>query len=390
MRSWRTDLLAQADPHGRVTPALQRTIATLEKKHGPAFTPGARAAFQTIAAQLGARLVGPLQMPEDDTPYWLMGEHPLADHRSTERLPERADVVVIGAGLTGASTAWHLSRAAAKGLRVVVIEAGDPATQASGRNGGNFELMPENFLGEDEGLPRERWKWLRRRYPRVRAAILQREADRQARLVFEFGSRNTKALLKLVAGTRIDCDLSDAGWLRIADTAREERGIEDEVRFAQAMGIGFEMWSPSRIRRELAIPARWSGRLARPNGNYHPFKFVCGALAASMRRGVNLQTRTPVIGIRTRRGDVVVETTRGSIRTGRVVFATNAFTSTLLPELEAIRYFQSQIMNLEHVRDTMRGMTDASITRSRPTPCTRSCGSTTACGSLPIRQVPEG
>jgi hypothetical protein len=36
------------------------------------------------------------------------------------------------------------------------------------------------------------------------------------------------------------------------------------------------------------------------------------------------------------------------------------------------------------------GMTEASITRRPSTPRTRSCGSTTAASSLPMRQVPTG
>ena len=37
-----------------------------------------------------------------------------------------------------------------------------------------------------------------------------------------------------------------------------------------------------------------------------------------------------------------------------------------------------------------RGMMDASTTRKRCRPCTRSCGSTTAIASMPILQVPTG
>ena len=39
----------------------------------------------------------------------------------------------------------------------------------------------------------------------------------------------------------------------------------------------------------------------------------------------------------------------------RVVVATNAFTSELIPELKAIRPYQSQIMMTEHAPDRARG-----------------------------------
>jgi glycine/D-amino acid oxidase-like deaminating enzyme len=349
----------QCDAHGRATPRLRRSFLSLEQVAGGVFTDGARSLFQQLVAQTGAQVRGRILIPEDDTPYWQLGSHPLADFRSGHRLPVAMDVVVIGAGLTGASAAWHLSKKRQRnGLRVAVLEYGDPATQASGRNGGNFELIPENFLGEYEGLPVERRKWLTRRYPWLPDQTIERAADRQARLILEFGSRNSARFLQVVRDESIDCDLSDAGWLRIADTAVEERGIIAEVEFAKRAGVNFELMSPKRIREETRIPAKFAGRKAVRNGNYHPFKFVCGILDRAIRGGVQLFTRTPVIGVTPTRGGIVrVETSRGIIKARRVIFATNAFTATLLPELRAIQYHQSQILNLEHVTDTVRGMT---------------------------------
>ena len=43
------------------------------------------------------------------------------------------DIVVVGAGLCGASTSWHLSQ---QGLRVALIEARGIAHGATGRNAG--------------------------------------------------------------------------------------------------------------------------------------------------------------------------------------------------------------------------------------------------------------
>src|SRR5262249_11660457 len=54
-------------------------------------------------------------------------------------------------------------------------------------------------------------------------------------------------------------------------------------------------------------------------------------------------------------GECLVVHDGGAIRTTAVVVATNAFTSQLLPELEAIRPFQSQIMVTEHAPDRTRG-----------------------------------
>jgi len=60
-------------------------------------------------------------------------------------LPQRNDVVVVGAGVAGAATACFLARA---GVRVRLLEAEQPGFGASGRNPGFLFL-----LGKAQGLP---------------------------------------------------------------------------------------------------------------------------------------------------------------------------------------------------------------------------------------------
>jgi glycine/D-amino acid oxidase-like deaminating enzyme len=50
-----------------------------------------------------------------------------------ESIPDAADVVVIGGGIVGVSTAWFLAK---QGVRVVLCEKGHIAGEQSGRNWG--------------------------------------------------------------------------------------------------------------------------------------------------------------------------------------------------------------------------------------------------------------
>jgi FAD dependent oxidoreductase len=111
------------------------------------FSSGAWPIFQDLLARFGVATSRPIGLPQDDTPFWFRFGHPLAGFRSRREMPESADVVVIGAGLTGASAAYHLAGAVRdQKWRVVVLDQGDPASEASGRNGGNFE-GPKRRLG---------------------------------------------------------------------------------------------------------------------------------------------------------------------------------------------------------------------------------------------------
>lgn len=56
---------------------------------------------------------------------------PVAPVEGDAEFPTSADVVVIGAGIIGVSTAWELAR---RGLSVVVCEKGVIAGEQSSRN----------------------------------------------------------------------------------------------------------------------------------------------------------------------------------------------------------------------------------------------------------------
>jgi glycine/D-amino acid oxidase-like deaminating enzyme len=281
-----------------------------------------------------------VELPPDDTPYWLRGDQPLAAFRTRPSLDGAVDVLVIGAGLTGASAAYHLS---GRGLRVAVVDTGDPAGEASGRNGGNFELVPENSVGEYRGLVRERAKFLREVGGDPAAA------ERHASAVLRLTLRNRRRMRELVASEQIDCDYCPAGWLLLANDEEVERGLAEEARFVERHGARVALWTPDRVRAELGFVTRHRSRFIPEDGSYHPFKYACGLLDRAMRRGVEVYTRLQVLEL----GDVVT-TSEGSVEAGRIVLATNAFTRELLPELP-IEPYQSQVLVTEDVEDRTGG-----------------------------------
>ena len=82
-----------------------------------------------------------------------------------------ADVVIIGGGIVGCTTAYNLAK---RGSRVIVFEKEEIAQEASGRNRGNVRLQLRDRLElpiareaielwkqADEELARRRAEWLR-------------------------------------------------------------------------------------------------------------------------------------------------------------------------------------------------------------------------------------
>ena len=75
-----------------------------------------------------------LPRPNPTISGWQDPPDAIADLRSTAELPETADIVVIGSGISGASIALGLLDAD-KGLNVVILDAREACSGATGRNG---------------------------------------------------------------------------------------------------------------------------------------------------------------------------------------------------------------------------------------------------------------
>jgi hypothetical protein len=205
-RSCRANVTARASAQaqdGRASVRLRHELEAIDLCSR--FTQRGLAPIQDLLARLGVATVRPILIPKNDQPFWHRGSHPLANYQTSEQLPTAADVVIIGAGLTSATAAYHLRNA---GLRIVVLDQGDPAGEASGRNGGNFQLIPENSVGIYEGLARERFSFMLRRYPHVPKEVLHAVSERQASFVFGMTLRNCDILKESILNESISCDFS--------------------------------------------------------------------------------------------------------------------------------------------------------------------------------------
>lgn len=71
--------------------------------------------------------------------YWRKQVGPIDNHRSTEHLPARVDVVIVGAGYAGASIVHHIVEECVRSDRpipsILILEAREACSGATGRNG---------------------------------------------------------------------------------------------------------------------------------------------------------------------------------------------------------------------------------------------------------------
>ena len=224
-------------------------------------------------------------------------------------LPDTADVVVVGGGITGLSAARELARA---GASVVLLESRTLGWGASSRSGG---MVLSGFkYGLDE---------LCRRYGRDTGRALLAESvlavDHVARLEETEGIR---------------ADMRREGHLELAYSRHDADELEA---YGKELGDydGSARWIPrAELRTEIGTDAYYGGLLYPQDGGIHPGKLTQGLAERAVEAGVDVHEHTRATAIRPQRdGRVVVETSRGALIARQVFLGTNGYGDGAAPDL---------------------------------------------------------
>lgn len=78
-------------------------------------------------------------MDNPTVPFWKVESDPFDELRTTSELPQESDIVIIGAGYAGVSTAYHLLKSQSQQDKprpsITILEARQICSGATGRNG---------------------------------------------------------------------------------------------------------------------------------------------------------------------------------------------------------------------------------------------------------------
>lgn len=242
------------------------------------------------------------------SPYWWEA----ASRRPSQLMtvPQRADVVVIGAGYTGLSAALSL---ASRGVETVVLDAEAPGAGASSRNGGMvgpaFHLAGAVALGRRFGAER-------------------------ARAILEEGLAMVRHLETTIAAEGIECQYRRVGRFTGAVSPkgyeRLERALEANRKLVDFPG---KMLPPSRQREEIGSDFFDGGLVLEADGGLHPGLYHDGLLAAAERRGARVFGHAPAMRVTRASGKLLISTPRGDIAAEQAIVATNGYTGPAFSSL---------------------------------------------------------
>ena len=231
-------------------------------------------------------------------PYWLE-TRPAFTSAATGELPAKAAVVVIGGGFTGLSAARTLAR---RGIDTVLLEAGEVAGEASGRNGGHCN----NGIAGDL------------------ASLAARIGDKEAWSYYRMFDNAVDFVEELIHEEGIACDFVRNGKIKLAAKASHVDGLKRSAEYlARTVEPDLRFLDKAELDAEVRSDSFHAGLVMPRGAQMHMGRYGVGLAEAAARHGARIFEQTPVTGIARLHGARhAVTTPKGSIEAEAVLVCT--------------------------------------------------------------------
>ena len=220
--------------------------------------------------------------------------------------PFSTDIVVIGGGVTGLSTALHLAQIGAK---VCLLDAFEIGHRASGRNGG--QVVP----GVKPG-------------PQL---LIQRFGESEAKAMMRFTYGCADETFALIDRYAIDCQPTRNGWIQGSYSKASTTYLQQRAQQINAHGGDVAFLEPDAVQAATGSVFWPSGLIEKRAGAVQPLGYVRGLARALAALGASVYENSPVQSIRASGDGYLLEVTGHLVSTRKVVIATDAYTDQLWP-----------------------------------------------------------
>jgi glycine/D-amino acid oxidase-like deaminating enzyme len=235
----------------------------------------------------------------------------------------RADVVVVGGGITGAGIAHAFADA---GVKVALLESN---LVAHGSTAASTALLMQETDEDFRGLEK--------RYGRSRAERL-----------WELGRMGVRDVIATLRQLRIDCDLTERDAVYFTKGERGDDLFEEYQRRCAA-GLAATWLDEAALFADTGIAGQGAIR-THGSAQLDPYRACMGLLHAATRKGAGIFERSAVERIDTSRDGVVIHTRGGRLSAQRAIVATGYATPVFAPLAGRFRMMHTYVLATRPLR----------------------------------------
>lgn len=220
--------------------------------------------------------------------YWKITALPFKERRSFSALAIEKDVVIVGAGIAGLSTAFWLNQ---YDLNVIVLEKEKVGAGATGASGGMLTLSPptDYFL------------------------LIEKVGIKKAQEFYNLVQYSLSLIKELIKSFDFDCWFEQTGSIQIATHSSHIKIIEKEYQALKKLGILCEFLEKKDLEKIIKISPVFAGVKIPEDCAFHPLRF-CQEIANLLeQKNVEIFENSEVKNISEERNRVLVHTKHGSV-----------------------------------------------------------------------------
>lgn len=204
---------------------------------------------------------------------------------------KEVDVLIIGGGMTGISTAYHLRNS---NLKVCLVDQNLVAHGVSSKTTGKLTFLQELIYTK-----------LDKEYS-IEVANKYLKSQQEAIKIVE----------KIISDNNIDCNFTKVDSYLFTDKINEIDKIKEEKKILEKLGVKIEEFNdlPINIKCYCAIKVS-------DTAVFHPVKYLEALKELCLNSGIEIYEKTKIIEIKKEHGEYICSTIHNKIKAKQVVLA---------------------------------------------------------------------
>lgn len=210
-----------------------------------------------------------------------------------QKLPTAADIVIVGAGITGITIGLELQK---KGKKCLILEKDNPGFGSTGGTTAHLNNFFDSSYDE----------------------VISNFGEDGAKLLAKTAKKAVQYVKKNVSDYKIDCDFDECDFYLFSAVKKQDDMLDSIYKAHQKVDIETKQVS------EIPFPLKFSKAIEiKGQAQFHPLKYIKGLLEEYTKLGGQIISGAEVSEYEAKEGKIEVTTSKGKMVVKQLIWATH-------------------------------------------------------------------